>query len=182
MGVVVSVPVLLILLLLDFQWNFVCAFYEAFSRQVNNCHSTILWNLNTAHTTTILWPLYRSTCISWHLHLQLEDSVGEKFYCPHTLADGNRHVQISEKMLDFSAALSTLSLYLLSPYSFVSEFENNGVHCGRLSLMQLCYCIPSNRFTDNLLWYLLVEEGRKWLFKTLYSPKLRQVSCILLGQ
>ena len=41
-----------------------------------------------------------------------DDFVGAKFYCPHVLADGNQHIRIREKMLEFSSTvLSTLSLY-----------------------------------------------------------------------
>jgi len=43
-----------------------------------------------------------------------EDFVGAKFYCPHALADGNQHIQIREKMLEFSSTvLSALSLDFL---------------------------------------------------------------------
>jgi len=42
----------------------------------------------------------------------VEDFVGAKFYCLHALADGNQHVHIREKTLEFSSAvLSTLSPY-----------------------------------------------------------------------
>ena len=34
-----------------------------------------------------------------------------KFYCPHAIADGNKCIRIREKMLEFSAVLSTLSPY-----------------------------------------------------------------------
>ena len=40
---------------------------------------------------------------------ELEDFVSAKFYCPHALADGNQHIQIREKTLEFSVVLSTLS-------------------------------------------------------------------------
>jgi len=62
--------------------------------------------------------LYRSTCVSRHLQLRTRGyhQVGAKFYCLHTLADGNHCIWIKEKMLEFSSTvLSTLSLYLL-PY------------------------------------------------------------------
>jgi len=36
---------------------------------------------------------------------ELEDSVGAKFYCPHALADGNQHIRIREKTLEFSSAV-----------------------------------------------------------------------------
>jgi len=39
----------------------------------------------------------------------MEDFVGAKFYCPHALADGNQHIRIREKTLEFSSkVLSTL--------------------------------------------------------------------------
>ena len=72
-------------------------------------------------TTTILWPLYRSNCISRHFHLQQEDFVGEEFYCPHAFADSNQHIQITEKTLEFSSTVS---------YSVSIPLNTNGlVHC-----------------------------------------------------
>jgi len=45
---------------------------------------------------------------------ELKDFVGAKFYCLHALAEGNQHIRITEKMLEFSSAvLSTLSPYLM---------------------------------------------------------------------
>jgi len=45
---------------------------------------------------------------------KLEDFVGAKFSCPHALTHGNQHIQIREKMLEFSSSvLSTLSPYLI---------------------------------------------------------------------
>ena len=42
---------------------------------------------------------------------ELEDFVGAKFYCSRALADGNQHIRIREKTLEFSSiVLSTLSL------------------------------------------------------------------------
>ena len=44
---------------------------------------------------------------------ELEDFVGAKFYCVHALADGNQHIRIREKTLEFSSTvLSALSRYL----------------------------------------------------------------------
>jgi len=40
----------------------------------------------------VLQPLYRSTV----------DFVGAKFYRPHAFADGNWHIRIREKTLEFS--------------------------------------------------------------------------------
>jgi len=63
------------------------------------------------HITTVLRPLYRSTCTSRHLQLSTEeDFVGSKLYCPHALADGNQRIRIREKTLEFSSVvLSALS-------------------------------------------------------------------------
>jgi len=54
---------------------------------------------------------------------ELEDFVGAKFYCPHALADGNQHIRIREKTLEFSSTVSSmLSPYLVSHRpSFVSS-------------------------------------------------------------
>ena len=38
----------------------------------------------------------------------LTHSVGAKFYCPHALDGGNRHIQISEKTLKFSSTLDSV--------------------------------------------------------------------------
>jgi len=44
---------------------------------------------------------------------ELEDFVGEKFYCPYALADGSQHIPLMEKTLEFSSVvLSTLSPYI----------------------------------------------------------------------
>jgi len=56
--------------------------------------------------------IQRSTCVSRHLQLRTVGLVGAKLYCPHAFADGNQHIRIREKTLEFSSAvLSTLSLY-----------------------------------------------------------------------
>jgi len=68
-------------------------------------------NCSQTTTTTVLWPSYRSTCVS-RMHLQLrteEDFVGAKFYCLHSLADGNQRIRIREKTLELS---STVQCYL----------------------------------------------------------------------
>ena len=53
---------------------------------------------------------------------ELEDFVGAKFYCLHALADGNQHIQIREKMLEFSSTvLSALSLDFLQLQSGETE-------------------------------------------------------------
>jgi len=60
-------------------------------------------------TTTVLRPLYRSTCTSRHLQLSTEEVfVGAKLYCPHALADGNQRIRIREKTLEFSTVWSAL--------------------------------------------------------------------------
>jgi len=50
----------------------------------------------------------------------LEDFVGAKFYCPYAVADGNQHIQIREKTLEFSSAV----LSTLSPYCTMYKREN----------------------------------------------------------
>jgi len=34
------------------------------------------------------------------------DFVGAKFYCLHSVADGNQHIQVREKTLEFSSMVS----------------------------------------------------------------------------
>jgi len=44
----------------------------------------------TTTTTTMLWSLYRLTCVSCHPRLkEMESSVGVLFYCLHVHADSN---------------------------------------------------------------------------------------------
>jgi len=44
----------------------------------------------------------------------MDDIVGAKFYCPRALANSNRHIEIREKMLEFSSTvLSTLSPFTI---------------------------------------------------------------------
>jgi len=69
----------------------------------------------TTTITTVLWPLYRPTCIRADSTFseELEDFVRAKFYCLHAFADGHQCIQIREKMLEFSSTvLSTLYPYL----------------------------------------------------------------------
>jgi len=57
---------------------------------------------------------------------ELEDFVGAKFYCSHTLADSNQHIWIREKMLEFSSTVSsTLSPTKLSPYHKCQNVKEN---------------------------------------------------------
>ena len=77
---------------------------------------TCLWKShqvnNNNNQPTILQPLYRLTCIGWHLQLRSGGFVGAEFYCLHAPADDNQRIQIREKMLEFSTLLFTLSPYL----------------------------------------------------------------------
>ena len=61
--------------------------------------------------TTILRPLYRSTCVSRHLQLRTRGFCWCKVLLPHTLADGNQHMWIREETMKFLNSLSTLSPY-----------------------------------------------------------------------
>ena len=71
---------------------------------------------NTTTTTTVLRPLYRSTCIRWYLQLRAAGFCWCKVLLPHALTDGNQRIQIREKTLEFFlTVLSTLSQYLFGP-------------------------------------------------------------------
>jgi len=39
-----------------------------------------------------------------------DDFVGVKFYCPHALANGNQHIRIREKTLEFSSTCYSVSV------------------------------------------------------------------------
>jgi len=67
------------------------------------------------NTTTVLQPLYRSTCISRHLQLRTGGFCWYKVYCPNALADGNQSTQIREKTLEFSS--TALSLHCLRTFT-----------------------------------------------------------------
>jgi len=71
-------------------------------------------------TTIILRPLYKSTCISWHLQLRTGGFCWCRVLLPHALTDGNQCIWISEKMLELSAVLS-----ILSPYLAFTEMKNS---------------------------------------------------------
>jgi len=49
--------------------------------------------------STVLWPLDRTTCVSWHPQLSTGGIDGTKVYCPHALAYSYWPIWIREKML-----------------------------------------------------------------------------------
>jgi len=54
------------------------------SGNATSCQITLItWYI----TIIILRPLYRSTCVSWHLQLRTGGFAGAKFYCSHAPAD-----------------------------------------------------------------------------------------------
>ena len=59
-------------------------------------------------TTTVLLPLYRSTCVRRHLQLRTGDFVGAKFYRLYAIADGNQRIQIIELTLEFFSTLNSV--------------------------------------------------------------------------
>jgi len=65
-------------------------------------------------TTTILHTLYRTTCISQHLQLRTGGFCWSKVLLPACHCDGNYHIQIREKMLEFSSTV----LPAPSPYHY----------------------------------------------------------------
>jgi len=98
----------------------------------------------------------------------VEGFVGAKFYCPHTLTDGNQHIQITEKTLEFSTVLSTLS-----PYVTYSNYTH---------LTALCPGLPGWAGTRKVkpIWILLKHEivsgnGISWaICKS--APPSRQIT------
>jgi len=42
----------------------------------------------------------------------MEDFDGAKFYCPHALADGNQHIQITGNCLQVSWLVFTYTYYM----------------------------------------------------------------------
>ena len=50
-------------------------------------------NTTTTTTTTVLWPLYRSTCVSWHLQLRTGEFCWCKVLLP-TCPCTSQHVRI----------------------------------------------------------------------------------------
>jgi len=70
-------------------------------------------NVQQQNNHPVLQPLYRSTCLSQHLHIRIGGFCWCKVLLPTCSADGNQHIHIREKTLEFS---STLSLYLIYMY------------------------------------------------------------------
>ena len=92
----------------------------------------------------------------------LGDFVGAKFYCPHALADGNQHIRIREKTLEFSSTmLSTLSLY---PFLRRCNKRRPGAYN---SLSPKQHCISSDVFGYMCLTHIaqtmLCVSCTKWL-------------------
>jgi len=115
------------------RWE-LCKYYDRLGDFAHNAGASKAWN-NVQHqqtpvivsataphsismttTTTVLRPLYRSACISWHVQLK----TGDLRFCQckvllptFLVVDGNQHIRTRKKMLEFSSiVLSTLSLYL----------------------------------------------------------------------
>ena len=59
----------------------------------------------TTHTTNVLQPPHRSTCVSRHLQLRTGGFCWCKVLLPHTFADGSQHIWTEEKKLDFSSTV-----------------------------------------------------------------------------
>jgi len=70
-------------------------------------------NVQQQNNHPVLQPLYRSTCLSQHLHIRIGGFCWCKVLLPACSADGNQRIHIREKTLEFS---STLSLYLIYMY------------------------------------------------------------------
>jgi len=46
--------------------------------------------------------------VSQHLHYKLQDYASAMFYCPHARANGNQHIQIRQKTLQFFSTLNSV--------------------------------------------------------------------------
>jgi len=86
-------------------------------------------------TTTVLRPLHRSTCMSWHLQLRTGGFFDAQFYCPHALADGNQRIQIREKTLEFSSTV----IYTVSVVDSEINLCNNAYKL--LCIHSCCICM-----------------------------------------
>jgi len=77
------------------------------------------WVYNVKKTTrTIIGHCTGQPCVIQHPHLTTENYAGTKFYCPHSFADINKHIQIKEKTAEFSSVAShTVSTILLHPFN-----------------------------------------------------------------
>jgi len=96
----------------------------------------------TTTTTTILWPLQRTTYFSWHPQLRAGGFCWCKVLLPaRPHADGNKHILIREKMLGFSSMV----LPAPSPYHKVNHTQ------------QQLFNSPLYR-TRRMLW--IVVDGR----------------------
>ena len=73
--------------------------------------------------------------------------VAAKFYCPHSLADGNQRIRSREKTLEFSAVLPTLS-----PYQVITALERNKQTCASTAQSRVHISVT------NLLFYRLQQH------------------------
>ena len=69
-------------------------------------------------TNTVLQPLYRTTCISWHTPLKTGGFCCSKVLLPACPADDNVQIQIRDKTFEFSSTV----LPALCPYYSVLSF------------------------------------------------------------
>jgi len=67
-------------------------------------------------TTAILWPLYRSICISWHLQLRTAGFCWCKV-CRYALADGNQDTGAL-----FNSVIYTTTVYINPTITISSSF------------------------------------------------------------
>jgi len=64
-------------------------YYYYYYFTVKTSHMLTWPAATAAATTVILWPSYRSTCITC-ARWKVADFVGAKLYCLHVLVDSNR--------------------------------------------------------------------------------------------
>jgi len=76
--------------------------------------------------TTVLRPLYRSTCVSRHLQLRTEsDFIGAKFYCPYALADVTLELRVNKRRYSVHFAFDLLPYATLLQLTIVPGGRRN---------------------------------------------------------
>ena len=111
-------------------------------------------------TTTVLWPLYRSTCVSRHLPLR----TGGFCWCkvlPHALADVSQCIRIREKTLEFSSAVLAYvhclrTLYISSSSTTVPRHQ-------LISILEIGVRCAGWRRVGGGGGGVLVTTSREWL-------------------
>jgi len=74
------------------------------------------------HNAAILWPLDRSTCVSWHLNLRTGEFCWSKVLLPTRLVDHSSCIWIREKTL--RVLLSGVAYTISIPFHLCTMFKH----------------------------------------------------------